>query len=229
MKIILVEDDPEIVEFISIALDLGWPNTDFITIDQGKNVLQLVISESPDMILLDLGLPDISGFQVLKEIRLSSNIPVIIITVSDSEESIVKGLNLGADEYIVKPFGQLELLARIKAVLRNRNIRYVTPVTAGPLKYYPESCILKCGVKIIHLTRTECLIIYELISNRGKLVTYNQLADKIWGDYYQNAPEAIRVYIRRLRAKIEAEPGCSGLISSKQGLGYILDMPSSIY
>jgi two-component system KDP operon response regulator KdpE len=227
MKFLLVEDDAEIVEFISIALDLGWPNNEIISLDQGKSAASIVESKSPNMVLLDLGLPDINGFDVLKEIRSFSTIPVIIITVSDSEESIVKGLNLGADEYIVKPFGQLELLARIKAVIRNRDYKYLTAMAAGPLKYYPESCSLKCGVKDIHLTRTECLIIYELLSNRGKLVTYSQLADCIWGDYYPNAPEAIRVYIRRLRSKIEAEPGCSGLIVSKQGFGYILDIPTS--
>lgn len=228
MKFILVEDDTEIVEFISIALDLGWPNAEIISVDLGEKAASLVESNSPDMILLDLGLPDISGFEVLREIRLFSTIPVIIITVSDSEESIVKGFNLGADEYIVKPFGQLELLARIRAVLRNRDINYLIPISVGPLKYYPESCRLKCGSKDVHLTRTECLIIHKLLSYRGKLVTYTQLADSIWGDYYPNAPDAIRVYIRRLRAKIETEPGCSGLIISKQGQGYILDLPVSI-
>jgi len=228
MKFILVEDDREIIEFISLALDLGWPEAEIIALNRGNEAKDIIADKSPDIVLLDLGLPDISGFEVLKEIRSFSNIPIIIITVADSEESIVKGLNLGADEYIVKPFGQLELLARIKAVLRNRNNQYLTPVTLGPLKYYPESCKLKCGTKDIHLTRTECLIIYELLINKGKLVTYTQLADILWGDYYPSAPDAIRVYIRRLRSKIEIQPGCSGLISSKSGLGYILELPSSI-
>jgi len=228
MKFILVEDDTEIVEFITLALDLGWSQAKVIAVNQGKGVADLIASESPDLVLLDLGLPDISGFEVLKEIRRISNIPVIIITVSDAEESIVKGLTLGADEYIVKPFGQLELLARIKAVLRIKNSQYSTPISVGSLKYYPESFTLKCGSKDIHLTRTECLIIHELLINKGKVVTYNQLAGSIWGDFYPNAPDAIRVYIRRLRSKIEAEPGCSGLITSKPGLGYILEQPNSI-
>jgi two-component system KDP operon response regulator KdpE len=228
MKFLLVEDDTEIVEFISLALDLGWPDAEIIAVNHGKEAKDITTIKSPDIVLLDLGLPDISGFEVLKEIRLFSNIPIIIITVADSEDSIVKGLSLGADEYIVKPFGQLELLARIKAVLRNRNGQYLTPIILGPLKYYPESCKLKCGSKYIHLTRTECLIIHELLTSKGKVVTYTQLADTIWGDYYPNAPEAIRVYIRRLRSKIETEPGCSGLITSKPGLGYILELPTSI-
>ncbi len=228
MKFVLVEDDAEIVEFISLALSLGWPDAQIIYVNQGEEIAQLVESELPDLILLDLGLPGISGFEVLKIVRQRSNVPVIIITVSDSEESIVKGLSLGADEYIVKPFGQLELLARIRAVLRNRTSQYPTPVTAGPLKYYPESYRLKCGLKHIHLTRTECLIIYKLMANQGKVVTYKKLADSIWGSYYPNASDAIRVYIRRLRAKIEAEPGCSGLITAKPGVGYILESPTSV-
>ena len=228
MNFLLVEDDAEIIEFISLALDLGWPDAEITAVNRGNEAKDIISNKSPDMVLLDLGLPDISGFDVLKEIRQFSNIPVIIITVADSEESIVKGLNLGADEYIVKPFGQLELLARIKAVLRNKNGQYLTPITLGPLKYYPESCKLKCGSKDIHLTRTECLIIHELLANKGKVVTYTQLADIIWGDYYPNAPETIRVYIRRLRSKIETEPSCSGLIKSKPGSGYILELPFSI-
>ncbi|UCG54016.1 MAG: response regulator transcription factor [Dehalococcoidia bacterium] len=228
MIFILVEDDTEIIEFISLALDLGWPDAEITAVNRGKEAIDLISNKPPDVVLLDLGLPDISGFEVLKEIRLFSNIPVIIITVADSEESIVKGLNLGADEYIVKPFGQLELLARIKAVLRIKTNQYLAPVALGPLKYYPESCKLKCGSKDIHLTRTESLIMHELLANKGKVVTYAQLADIIWGDYYPNAPEAIRVYIRRLRSKIETEPGCSGLITSKSGLGYILELPLSV-
>ena len=228
MKFILVEDDTEIVEFISIALNLGWSDSEIIAVNQGKEVAGLIESESPDLVLLDLGLPDISGFEVLRGIRQFSNIPVIIITVSDSEESIVKGLNLGADEYIVKPFGQLELLARIKAVLRNRNSQYLTPITVGPIQYYPESCRVKCGAKYIHLTRTECLVIYELMTKQGKVVSYEKLADSLWGSYYPNAVDAIRVYIRRLRAKMETEPSCSGLITSKPGLGYIFELPKPI-
>jgi len=226
MKFLIIEDDTEIIEFISLALDLGWHDAEIVTINRGNEARERLTNDPPDIVLLDLGLPDISGFEVLKEIRAYSNIPVIIITVTDSEESIVKGLNLGADEYIVKPFGQLELLARIRAVFRNRNNHYQTPISSGLLKYYPESCKLICGSKDIHLTRTECLIINELLSNKGKIVTYSQLADTIWGDYYPNAPEAIRVYIRRLRLKIEKEPGCAGIIISKPGLGYILDLPS---
>jgi two-component system KDP operon response regulator KdpE len=227
MKFVIIEDDTEIIEFISIALDLGWPKAEIKVINRGCEANEIIASDPPDIVLLDLGLPDISGFEVLKEIRSFSNIPIIIITVTDTEESIVKGLNLGADEYIVKPFGQLELLARIRAVIRIKNHLYQSPISTGPLKYYPESCKLICGSKDIHLTRTECLIINELLKNKGKVVSYSQLADIIWGDYYPNAPEAIRVYIRRLRLKIETEPGCAGLIIAKPGLGYILDLPTA--
>ncbi len=199
-----------------------------ISTHQGEAAAGLVESESPDIVILDLGLPDISGFEVLKDIRLFSDVPVIIVTVRDSEADVVKGLNLGADEYVVKPFGQFELLARVKAVLRGRKHRpeLSTTITFGPLKFDPTSGSLSCGSREILLTRTECLIIHELISNADHLVTYSELAEAVWGDYYPNAPNTLRVYIRRLRAKIEAEPGCSRLINSRQGRGYIMELPA---
>ncbi len=231
MKVLVIEDDAEIVEFISIAFDVGWRDTKLISSHQGKGAIELVESESPDMVILDLGLPDVSGFEVLKDIRLFSDVPVIIVTVRDSETDIVKGLNLGADEYIVKPFGQLEILARVKAVLRCRQRCPELPETIifGPLKFNLSSSSLSYESREIHLTRTECLIIYELLSNAGHLVTYSKLAEAVWGDYYPNAPDTLRVYIRRLRAKIEVEPGYSRLIHTKTGLGYLMKLPGPAY
>ena len=229
MKVLVIEDDAEIVEFISIAFDVGWQGTKLISSHQGKVAVELVEKETPDMVILDLGLPDVSGFEVLKDISRFSDIPVIITTVRDSEADIVKGLDLGADEYIVKPFGQLELLARVKAVLRGRKhcLELQEPIILGPLKFDPASCSLSYGSRKIHLTRTECLIIHELISNAGHLATYSQLAEAVWGDYYPNASDTLRVYIRRLRAKIEIEPECQRLIHARPGLGYLIELPSS--
>ena len=118
MKVLVIEDDAEIVEFISIAFDVGWPGAEIISTHQGNTGVKLAKTEAPDAILLDLALPDISGFDVLKQIRAFSKVPVIIESVKRSEANIVKGLDFGANAYIVKPFGQFELLARTKTVLR---------------------------------------------------------------------------------------------------------------
>ena len=118
VKILVIEDDAEIVEFISMAFDNSWPGTETISTHHGRKGLELCQTQKPDAVLLDVGLPDISGFDVLKRIRAFSEVPVIIESVRGSEYDVANGLSCGADEYIVKPFGQLELVARVKAVCR---------------------------------------------------------------------------------------------------------------
>ncbi len=227
MKVLIIEDDPEIVEFVDIAFEVGWLGTKLLSAHQGNRGVELAESESPDVVILDLGLPDISGFEVLKQIRLFSRVPVIIVTVRDSEADIVKGLELGADEYVVKPFGQLELLARVKAVLRRHHaLETSEPLICGPLQFYPNSGQLILGSTKIHITRTEGLMIHRLMQDAGHVVTHSELAEAIWGDTYPGANDAVRVYVRRLRAKIERHAGYRGLILSNPGIGYLLELPS---
>jgi two-component system KDP operon response regulator KdpE len=121
MKILIVEDAPEIVEAVSIIIEMRWPETKVMATALGEQGIDLAVKASPDVIILDLGLPDISGFEVLKRIRLFSDIPILILTASSDESSIVKGLEWGADDYIVKPFKQLELLSRIQGAIKRYN------------------------------------------------------------------------------------------------------------
>jgi two-component system KDP operon response regulator KdpE len=226
MKILVIEDDAEIIEFISIAFDIGWPGVELVSTHQGNKGLELVETEAPDAVILDLGLPDISGFDVLKQIRAFSAVPVIIESVRGSETDIVKGLDWGADEYIVKPFGQLELLARVKAVLRRTACRDVSgSVSSGQISLNTVSRQLSCRNKSVLLTHTESLIAHSLIVNAGQVVTYAQLAEAVWGDTYPDATDALRVYIRRIRAKIEPVIEGVGHIDSRPGVGYILEIP----
>jgi two-component system KDP operon response regulator KdpE len=120
-KVLIVEDDEEIIETLSVILQVKWPEVEIIATDKGQNALLIVEEETPELVILDLGLPDINGFEVLKRIRLFSSIPVVILTVRGDEKDIVRGLELGADEYVVKPFHQMELLARIGVVIRRMN------------------------------------------------------------------------------------------------------------
>ena len=119
-KILIVEDNQEVVEAVSLAIQIRWPRSTIISTDSGRKGIELVIEKQPDMVILDLGLPDISGFEVLKDIRNFSSIPIIVLTVRGEEADVVRGLELGADEYIVKPFRQFELLSRIRALTRRR-------------------------------------------------------------------------------------------------------------
>jgi len=223
LRVLIVEDSPEIVEFITLALEAGTDKVDIVTTDSGMEATELLEKERPDVVLLDLGLPDINGFETIKRMRLFSSVPIIIITVRQCENDIVRGLTLGADEYITKPFGQLELLARIKAVLRRR-----TGMPVGEVIRY-GNCKFESGVNrftyqdtSIPLTKTEAIIMGILLEHRGAIVTYTQLANAIWGEDYPNATDTLRVYIRRLRIKIEFAAKISGLIKSHATIGYSL-------
>jgi DNA-binding response OmpR family regulator len=225
MKILIIEDDAEIIEFVSIALDISWPASEMISTHQGNAGVQLVETAAPDVVLLDLGLPDIDGLDVLKQIRAFSEVPVIIISVRADEPTVVKGLEWGADEYIVKPFGQLELLARIRAVLRRSTPEITTDsIYIGPVKLNTVSRELSCRKKSAQLTRTESLIVHTLMTHIGQIVTYPRLAEAIWGDEYPNASDAIRVYIRRIRTKLEAVIDHDWSLNSKPGIGYVLEI-----
>jgi two-component system KDP operon response regulator KdpE len=178
-------------------------------------------SENPDVVILDLGLPDISGFEVLKQIRLFSDVPVLILTVRGDETDVVKGLEWGADDYVVKPFHQLELLSRVKALLRRSADKGKdTPVARGEISLNPTACrVVVRGVEM-DLTPTESRVLHCLMKNAGQVVTHSALADAIWGGDSPDAADSIKVYVRRLREKIEANPATPTVILTKSGVGY---------
>jgi two-component system KDP operon response regulator KdpE len=223
MKVLIIEDDREIVEIISLAFEIRWPGVTLVNTHLGKRGIELVEEESPDVIILDLGLPDTNGFDVLKEVRTFSDIPIMILTVRGEEADVVKGLEWGADDYMVKPFRQLELLSRIKALTRrSTNLNRESPVVYGDLNYNPSVRQLFRGEEEISLTRTEGTILYHLMRNAGQVVTHASLAESVWGDDYPDAVDSLRVYIRRLREKIEKNPDTPELILTKTGVGYQL-------
>lgn len=228
MKALIIEDDPEIVESISLAVKIRWPDTQIVSTHLGRKGAELVEPVAPDIVILDLGLPDISGFEVLKEIRSFSMVPVIILTVKGDEGDIVKGLEWGADDYIVKPCGQLELLARVKARIRDMN-RYSddSPLSYGSLRFNPATRQLLNRDSEANLTAVEAQIIHSLMKNSGQIVIYSDLAEEVWGEEYPGSVDSLRVHIRRLREKIEENPGRPRIILTKTGLGYYLGKPES--
>lgn len=226
MKVLIIEDDPGIVDAISLAFHMRWPEAKLVSTRLGDEGIGLVESEAPDIVILDLGLPDISGFEVLKQIRLFSAVPVIILTVRAEEADVVKGLEWGADDYVVKPFRQMELLARAKALLRRKTPPgEEPPLVCGPLRFDPSTRQVIYGEKEITLTRTEGHILHHLIKRAGKIVTHSSLAETVWGIDYPGAADSLKVHIRRLREKLEADPSHPQLILTKAGTGYFLAIP----
>jgi two-component system response regulator VicR len=226
MKILLIEDDENIVETISLALQMRWPEAKLISTPLGAEGVELVEKEVPDIIILDLGLPDINGFEVLKQVRAFSFVPILILTVKAEEADIVKGLEWGADDYMVKPFRQLELLARLRTLTRRQaSASAVAPLVCGPLRFNPSTRELFCGDRGVSITSTEAHILHHLMINAGRVVTHSSLAEAAWGEVYDGALNNLRVHIRRLREKLETDPDSPTLIRTKVGVGYLLAMP----
>ncbi|MFC2056513.1 response regulator transcription factor [Chloroflexota bacterium] len=226
MKVLVIEDDQEIVEVVSLAFQMRWPEVELISTHLGERGVDLVESENPDVVILDLGLPDISGYDTLKQIRLFSVVPILILTVRSDEADIVRGLEWGADDYMVKPFRQLELMSRIKALTRRVSpSAEETPLVCGQLHFDPSTRQLTYGEREISLTRTEGSILEHLMRNAGRVVTHSSLAEEVWGEDYPDATDSLRVYIRRLREKVETEPSDPQIILTKTGTGYSLVKP----
>jgi two-component system response regulator VicR len=226
-KVLIIEDDDAIVNFVRLAFKMRWPEAELLSAGLGEEGLDLIESEKPDLVILDLGLPDIDGFEVLRQIRLFSSVPVVILTVSGEEADMVRGLELGAEDYIVKPFRQLELLARLKSQLRRKvSPDEEAPIVSGPLRLDPSTFELAYGGKQISLTLIEGRIMRYLMQNAGHVVTHSRLGEVIWGEDYPGAIDSLRVYIRHLREKLEADPGNPQLILTKVGVGYLLTKPN---
>jgi len=223
VKALIIEDDPEIVDSVFLALHIHWPDAQLVSTHLGRKGIEMAETEEPDIIILDLGLPDISGFDVLKHARLFSSVPIIILTVKAEEANIARGLEWGADDYIVKPCGHLELLARVKARLRERtDTRHDSPLSFGSLRFDPATRQLTNGKGDIKLTAIEGHIIHHLMRNAGRVSTYSSLAEFVWGDDYPGSMDSLRVHIRRLREKIESDPSHPLLILTNPGVGYVL-------
>jgi two-component system response regulator VicR len=227
VKILIIEDDREIIEIISLAFEIRWPEAKLLSTHLGKKGVELVEKENPDVVILDLGLPDISGFDALKEMRAFSDVPVMILTVRGEETDVVKGLEWGADDYMIKPFRQMELLSRIKALTRRANPSSTgASLVCGELRFNPATRQFFRGEKEINLTRTEGTILQHLMRNAGQIVTHSSLAESVWGDDYPDAVDGLRVYIRRLREKIETDPDNPQFILTRAGVGYSLAKPA---
>jgi two-component system KDP operon response regulator KdpE len=207
-RALLVEDDPNIVDLV--RSNLAVRGFDTVVSTDGMRALQLLETEEPDIVLLDLMLPEADGFDLCRQIRERSAVAVIVVSARGGERDKVTALNMGADDYMTKPFSVEELLARITATLRRtRAVGAAEPgpsiVTAGDIVIdLTRQQVTKRG-QPVHLTPTEFALLRELVTNRGKLLSHAHLLRRVWGYGYQTETEYVRVYVRRLRAKLEGD------------------------
>jgi len=221
-KALLVEDDPNIVDLIRSNLAVRGYDTCVST--GGSRALELLETESPDIVLLDLMLPDVDGFELCRQMRERSGVGIIVVSARGGQHDKVTALNFGADDYMTKPFGIEELLARITATLRRTRPAEPVEVSSlrievGDLVVDLEMRVVTKGGEIVHLTPTEFALLRELAVNRGKLLTHAQLLRRVWGPGYATETEYVRVYVRRLRAKLESN-GSPPVIITQPRAGY---------
>jgi two-component system KDP operon response regulator KdpE len=223
MKILVVDDDPDVVEVVNLCFNLRWPEAEVASADNGETALEMVEKGKPDFLLLDIVLPGMDGFQICQEVRQFSDVPIVMLSARDAEVDKVRGLEMGADDYITKPFSHLELLARVRAVVR----RYQSQLPAvgesfesGGLRIDYASRTVSVNGNVVRLTPTEYSLLYHLSRNAGRVLPHQTLLAKVWGREYTDEIDYLKVYIRRLRQKLEGDPGAIGEIVSERGVGY---------
>ncbi len=220
-RVLVVDDEPEIRRFLRASLKTH--RHEVIEADTGASAIATVREQHPDLIILDLGLPDIDGVEVTRRVRSWSLIPIIILSVRSHEQDKIEALNAGADDYLTKPFGVGELLARIRVVMRRVGNTGTLPVyQVGDLIVNLDRRQVIVSGKEIVLTPTEFDILSILIQNAGKVVTQRQMIQKVWGAAYENESRLLRVNISNLRRKIEPSPNEPRYILTELGIGYRL-------
>jgi two-component system, OmpR family, KDP operon response regulator KdpE len=223
-RALLIEDDLNIVDLI--RSNLAVRGFDTVVSADGSNAIQLLETEEPDIVLLDLMLPEVDGFELCRQIRERSNVAVIVVSARGGERDKITALNMGADDYMTKPFSVEELLARITAALRRtrpaetlRAETQASVITVGDVKIDLTSQQVERDGVPVHLTPTEFALLRELVLNRGKLLSHAHLLRRVWGPAYQTETEYVRVYVGRLRAKLEGAEGPEMIVTSPRA-GY---------
>ena len=226
-KVLIVEDEISFSD--ALAYLLKKESFDVEVAVNGKEAIDLFNSFKPDLILLDLMIPEVSGTEVCRVIRSTSQVPIIMLTAKDSEIDKVVGLELGADDYVTKPYSSRELLARIKAVMR-RNSADSHPaedgqeLVVGPIRMDLDKHQITVNSIAVSFPLKEFELLEYLMRNSGRVLTRSQLIDRVWGNDYYGDTKTLDVHIKRLRAKIEADPANPTLIHTIRGLGYKLEI-----
>ena len=222
--LLVADDEPRITKLVSMALsEEGFR---VVTASSGEEALAKAEQIRPDIILLDIVMPDLDGIEVMRQLRERRPVPVILLTAKGSTTDKAKGLDLGADDYVAKPFHPDELAARVRAVLRRASgaAQGVGAVTFDDIEIDLERRTVTRKGELVQLSRTEWLLLQHLATNAGKVVLHTELLTKVWGPEYRDDLQYLRVWVSRVRRKLGAKPGDPGRIKTFQGIGYLLDV-----
>ena len=226
-KILVVDHEPHLVKLVRSNLEAQ--HFKVITAMDGMSGLAMVEKEGPDLVILDIMLPGMDGFDILQKIREFSSVPVIMLTAKDQDVDVVKGLQLGADDYVKKPFSVHELLARVEAVLRRAapgdDVQARPPFVVGDFAMDFQQRKISVRGKEVKVGPTEYKLLSQLVRNAGRVMLHADLLRKVWGPEYGGETEYLRVYISYLRNKIEEDPGNPKYILTEHGVGYMFKRP----
>ena len=222
--VLVADDEARITKLVAIAL--GEEGFRVITANGGQEALQMAEEFRPDVVILDVIMPDLDGIEVMRELRERRPVPVILLTAKASTSDKAVGLDLGADDYVAKPFHPDELAARLRAVLRRANggSSLTGTISFDDVEIDLERRIVTRDGDLVQLSRTEWLLLQQLAANAGKVVHHTELLSKVWGPEYRDDLQYLRVWISRVRRKLGAAPGEPGRIKTLQGIGYLLDV-----
>lgn len=225
--VLVIEDDPQVRRFLRASLSAH--EFKVLEAEDGESGVRMASQHVPDVVLLDLGLPKIDGMEVTRRIRTWSRMPILILSARGEERQKVEALDAGADDYLTKPFGFAELLARMRVALR-RSARSLTEAEAsviacGPLLVDLEKRRVELDGKAIHLTPIEFRILMVLARNAGRVVTHRQILTEVWGPHSAEETQYLRVYMTHLRRKLEPDPARARIFRNEAGVGYRLECP----
>lgn len=221
MKVLIADDDRDLLELIGFALtQAGYM---VVKAADGPSAVRSFDAESPDLVVLDINMPGATGFQVCESIRARSNVPVMMLTARNEEEDLVKAIELGADDYLTKPFSPRTLLARIKALLRRAGMENTAPLAAGRVSLNVEEHTVSIGGGVpVRLTKLELRLLQMLLANSGRTVSSDRLLVHIWGHRNSGDRQLLKQLVHRLRQKIEMDPTAPQLLQTAAGAGYKL-------
>ena len=223
-RVLVVDDEPQIRRALSVNLKARGYDVDQAA--SGEEALHLAAARHPDVVLLDLGLPGIDGLEVIRGLRGWTTVPIIVLSVREAEADKVAALDLGADDYLTKPFGMDELLARLRAALRRHQPSAEEPVVETPdFRVDLSARRVVAGGEEIHLTPTEWSILDVLLRHPGRLVSQRQLLQQVWGPSYERETNYLRVYLAQLRRKLEPDPARPRYLITEPGMGYRFEPP----
>jgi two-component system, OmpR family, KDP operon response regulator KdpE len=227
VTVLVVDDEPPIRRFLRTSL--SGQGYRVVEAESGAEALKALGRDKPDIVILDLGLADMNGLDVIRAIRQSSDLPIVVLSVRGDEQSKVEALDLGADDYVTKPFGMEELIARIRTAIRHRfQAKGEPPVfVLGEVSVDLVRRLVKRGGAEVKLSPKEYDLLRALVANAGKVLTHRHILTEVWGPAHTEDAQYLRVFVRNLRQKLEADPARPALILTEPGVGYRLQAPAS--